>query len=250
MLEKKTKYNIFVAAGWIIFLAAIALFLFTGNTLDILKEIFTGDLSQEELSAKLQELGWQGNVAITVISALQVVCSFFPAEPIQVISGFTFGFWMGTLWCWLGEFIGDSIIFMLRKTFGNHLDYFFNKKLRLDLNKLAQSNKYILIIFILYFLPAIPCGMICFFAASMGIPYRRYIWVTMLGSLPSILVGVGLGQVASASNWMLSICVFAFLIILLVIMMFKKDILFEKLNNYADKHKKTKLPNSKNKPEN
>lgn len=250
MLEKKTKYNIFVAAGWIIFLAAIALFLFTGNTLDILKEVFTSDLSQEQLSDKLQEFGWRGNLTITVISALQVVCSFFPAEPIQVISGFTFGFWMGTLWCWLGEFIGDTVIFMLRKTFGNHLDYFFNKKLRLDLNKLAQSNKYILIIFILYFLPAIPCGMICFFAASMGIPYRRYIWVTMLGSLPSILVGVGLGQVAFATDWVLSICVFAVLLILLVVMMIKKDVLFEKLNNYADKHKKPKLTRRKDHADN
>lgn len=245
-IKKDTKYKLIIIGGWILFLAAVALFLFTGDTMKLLKTVFFNDLSQEELSDTLGDLGWRGYLTVTILSALQVVCSFLSAEPVQVLSGFTFGFWLGVLWCWIGCFIGNTVIFLLKKSFSNQLDHFFNKKLRLDFDKLSRSRKYILIIFIMYILPAIPYGMICFFAASTGMKYRRYTLVTALGSLPSICIGVGLGQVAIASTWTLSVLVFAILMVFLIVVMVKKDILIEKLNNYAEKTKgpKNAIPNT------
>jgi 1-acyl-sn-glycerol-3-phosphate acyltransferase len=79
--------------------------------------------------------------------------------------------------------------------------------------------------------------MICFLAAGLGMNYRRYISVTLLGSLPSACIGVGLGYMAIMSNWIVSVCVFAVLILFAGILVWKKDILFDKLHSYAKRHK-------------
>ena len=71
--------------------------------------------------------------------------------------------------------------------------------------------------------------MICFFAAGLGMRYRRYILVTLLGSLPSVCIGVGLGHMTIMSHWMVSACVFVVLVILVIIMLCKKDLLFAKI---------------------
>ena len=235
-LAKETKYKIYIGIALVVFFALLMLFMFSGDNFDLLKSIFLEEHTNEELRDKLMDFGWRGYITVVVLATLQVVCAFLPAEPVQVLGGLTFGFPVGLLCCWLGVLLGNTAIFLLYKTFGDKLSGFFIKKLHLDLDKIAMSNKCVLIIFILYFLPAIPYGMICFFAASIGIRYRRYIIVTMLGSLPSVCIGVGLGHIAIASNWILSVCIFAALIILLIVMGMKRDYLFSKLNNYAARH--------------
>ena len=236
-IQKQTKNRLWIGIGLIVFLALLMVFVFSGDNYDLLKSVFSDDLSNEELRDKLSEFGWRGYITVVVLALLQVICVVLPAEPVQVLGGLTFGFPIGLLCCWIGVFLGNTAIYLLQKTFGDKLRGFFIKRLGLDLEKIAQSSKCILIIFILYFLPAIPYGMICFFAASIGMSYRRYITITMLGSLPSVCIGVGLGYMAIASNWIVSVCVFGVLLILLAVMMLKKDALFSKLNNFAEKNK-------------
>lgn len=237
-MAMKTRQKLFIGLG----VAAVILLLLTlalsGGNLALLKSLFTKELSNEELSEHLKGFGWRGYTVITALATLQVVCAFLPAEPVQVLGGFTFGFPVGLLCCMLGVLLGNTLIYMLQKIFGDRLRGFFVKKLNLDLEKIARSSKATLIIFILYFLPAIPYGMICFLAASMGMSYRRYITVTALGSLPSVCIGVGLGYMTLATDAVVSLCVFAALILLVVLMVWKKDFFFSKLNGFADKHKK------------
>lgn len=238
-VKKETKHKLYLAVISIVLFVLLMLFMFSGDNFDLLKSLLTSDHSNKELRDKLNDFGWRGYITITILSVLQVVCAFLPAEPIQVLSGLTFGFPVGLLCCWLGVFIGSSIIYQLYNSFGDNLSNFFVKKLHLDLEKIAQSSKCVLIIFILFFLPAIPYGMICFFAASTKMSYRRYITVTMLGALPSVCIGVALGYMTIASHWVLSVCIFAVLIILLIIMSIKRDLLFSKINTYAEKTKGT-----------
>ena len=238
-MRQQTKQKLYIAFGVVAILALLMLLAFSGDNFDLLKRLLTQDYSNEQLRAQLKEFGWRGYVVITVLAMLQVICTFLPAEPVQVLGGFTFGFPVGLLLCMIGVLVGNTLIYMLQSIFGDRLRGFFIKKLHLDLETIAQSSKCVLVIFILYFLPAIPYGMICFFAASTGMSYRRYITVTMLGSLPSVCIGVGLGYMTVVSSWIVSVCIFAVLILLVIVIFWKKDVLFGKLNTYAGKHKKT-----------
>ena len=245
---KLTKQKFLIAFGVVIIFTLLIVFALSGGNFEILKSLFIQDLSNEETKELLSGFGWRGYIVIAAISLLQVVFAFLPAEPVQVLAGVTFSFPIALLCCVVGVFLGNTLIFMLQKTFGDQLRGFFIKKLNLDLEQIAQSSKAVLIIYILYFLPAIPYGMICFFAASLGMSYRRYITVTLLGSLPSVCIGVGLGHMAITSNWVVSVSVFAVLILLVGIMFLKRDLLFKKLNNFAARNKAQ--PKNKVKPVN
>ncbi len=236
-IKKEIKYKIYIAFSLLIIFALLAFFVLSGDNFSLLKSVFLDDLSNEQLKDTLKGFGWRGYITIVVLTIIQIVCSFLPAEPVQVLSGLTFGFPVGLLCCSIGILLGNTTIFLLHKSFGDKLRSFFVKKLHLDFDKIAKSSKCVLIIFILYILPAIPYGMICFFAATTNMSYRRYITVTMLGSLPSACIGVGLGYVAIESNWIISVCIFALLVVTLIILGLKRDILFDKVNRFADKHK-------------
>jgi len=237
--NQQIKQKLMIAIGAAIALGVLVFLALSGSNSEILEHLFTEKFSQEELSQRLMAFGWRGYTVIAVLAALQLICTFFPAEPVQVLAGFSFGFPVGLLCCMAGVLLGSTLIYMLQKIFGDRLRGFFIKKLNLDLEKIAKSSKVIVIIFILYFLPAIPYGMICFFAASMGMSYRRYITVMMLGALPSVCIGVSLGYVAIVSSWVVTVCIFALLILMMILIFWKKDLLFCRLNQYADMHKST-----------
>lgn len=243
-LKQQTKNKIYLALGVMAFVALLMVFAFSGGNFALLKSLFVKELSEEQLRDQLMNFGWRGYITAAALSTLQVVCAFLPAEPAQVLAGFTFGFPVGLLCCMAGVLLGNTIIYLMHRVCGNRLRRFFIKKLNLDLEKIASSSVCTAIIFILYFLPAIPYGMICFFAATTGMKFRRYILVTSLGSLPSVCIGVGLGHVTIASDPLVALCLFGVLIVLLVVMFLMRDKLFSKVNDYADKHKsasKTKV---------
>ena len=247
-VKQRTKHKILIACGVVVILTMLALLALSGGNLTLVKNLFIRDLSNEEMKELLAELGWRGYIVISALSMLQVACTFIPAEPVQVLAGITFVFPIGLVCCMSGILLGNTLIYMLQKTFGDRMRDFFVKKLNLDLEKIAKSSKATFIIFILYFLPAIPYGMICFIAASLGMSYRRYIAVTLIGSLPSVCIGVGLGHMAIMSDWIVSVCVFAVLILLVGILFFKKDVFFGKVNGYAERHKA--IPKNKVRPVN
>ena len=233
--HRKTK--ILIAFCMIIILSLLSLLALSGGNLALIRSLFVKDLSNEEMKDLLSGFGWRGYIVTAALSMLQVVCTFLPAEPVQVLAGVTFFFPIGLLCCMVGVFIGNTLIYMLQKVFGDRLRHFFVKKMNLDLDKIAQSSKAMFIIFLLYFLPAIPYGMICFLAAGLGMPYRRYIAVTTAGALPSVCIGVGLGHMAIMSDWRVSVCVFGVLILLVIVMFWKREMLFARLNSYAERHK-------------
>ena len=219
-------------------IALLCLFLFTGENVQILKTVFTADLSNDEIQDMLSEIGWRGYITIAILAMLQVVVAVLPAEPVQVIAGLTFGLPIGILCCTVGVIIGNTIIYILYKIYGDRMSSYFDKKLDIDVESAGKTGKIAAVIFILYFLPAIPYGMICFLAATMKMKYPRYITVTTLGAIPSVFIGVGLGHVALASSWIISVCVFVVLVALLTVVMIKRDYFVGKVNSYLQNAKK------------
>ncbi|MBR4117137.1 MAG: VTT domain-containing protein [Clostridia bacterium] len=229
--NKKEKW--YITIGFSILLVLLVFFMFSGDNFDILKSLFDKNLTTDELRDRMMGFGVRGYITIVILSMLQVVCAFFPAEPTQVIAGIVFGFPVGLACCILGVVIGNSLIYLLYKTYGDRIGQYFVKNLEFDLEKAANSSRSVFIIFILYFLPAIPYGMICFFAASIGMKYRRFITVTVLGSIPSVCIGVALGHMTLATSWIISVSVFAVLVALIIAISVKRDWFFAKVNEYA-----------------
>lgn len=239
-MNKKLKIKIIVGIGFICFFALLMVFLFYGKNFAVLKSFFEEKPTQAGIKEKMGQFGWRGQVTVAILAMLQVVLTFLPAEPAQVLSGVAYGFWGGFALCTLGVIVGNTAIYLMYQLLGDRLSAYFDKNLNINFKKVSRSGKVTLLVFLLYFLPAIPYGMICFLAATVRMKYPRYILVTVLGSIPSICIGVGLGHMAINSSWKISVAVFLVVVILLIVMFIKKEALFKKVNELVEKKAQVK----------
>ena len=233
-LKKAIKGHIKLWSGvaFAIIFAGLMLFLFSGENLPILKALVTETTKKEDVRESLSQLGWRGYVTVAILSMLQVILTFLPAEPVQVVSGIAFGFLGGFLACLAGVVLGNTVVFVMYRLYGQRLTEYFAKSVEFDFDIARRSRKVAWIVFLLYFLPAIPYGMICLFAASLGMRYPRYLFLTVLGSIPSIIIGVELGDLAIAASLWISLAVFLALLTLLAILVHYRSAIFKKLNAY------------------
>lgn len=238
--SKQKKLKIYTAIAFILVLIGLTVFLLADGNIKILQEVFKEDVTKEEVRTSLAQFSWRGYITLGILSMFQVVFTFLPAEPVQVISGISFGLCKGGLICLSGVFVGNTIIYILYKIYGHRLTEYFEQNAEFDFETAKNSSQIALIVFILYFLPAIPYGMICFFTASLDLKYPKYILLTTIGAIPSILIGVGLGHLAIATSWILSIVVFAILIVLLVLLFKNRSKVFKKVNEFMKNKEKQK----------
>lgn len=232
MAKPRLKRKIFTAIAFFFLFIGLMVFLFSGDNFEVLKELFNNNLTKDEIQTTLGKLGYKGYITIGILSMLQVVLTFLPAEPVQVMSGVAFGLWKGGLICLTGVFVGNIVIFILYKIYGDKLNDYFHKNAEFDFDAARNSPKVALVVFILYFLPAIPYGLICFFTASLNTKFPKYIVLTTLGSIPSILIGVGLGHIAIAASWAISFLVLGVLVTLLILLYRYKSQVFKKVNEF------------------
>ena len=89
---KKAAYKVLSIVISVVLFALLLLFLVSGDNFDLLKSLFAEEHTKEELRDKLASFGMRGYVTIALLSMLQVIMAVLPAEPVQVLSGITFGF--------------------------------------------------------------------------------------------------------------------------------------------------------------
>jgi uncharacterized membrane protein YdjX (TVP38/TMEM64 family) len=117
-MEKQTsnkKIKIWVALITVVIFIGLMFFLFSGDNSQILKKVFKSGATKDEIREALSGFGWRGYITLGVLSMLQVVLTFLPAEPVQVISGLSFGILNGGLICLAGVFVGNTLIYVLYK---------------------------------------------------------------------------------------------------------------------------------------
>jgi len=108
--KQHIKVKMLIAFSMIIILSLLALLALSGGNMALIKSLFVKDLSNEEMKELLAGFGWRGYIVISALSMLQVVCTFLPAEPVQVLAGVTFPFPIGLLCCMVGVLIGNTLI--------------------------------------------------------------------------------------------------------------------------------------------
>ena len=230
------KAKIITALALVPILILTGVLLFAGDNFNIIKGALSDKVPAEEAQEQLRQLGTRGHLAVSILSMLQVVLTFMPSEPVQVLSGLAFGIPIGLAACVFGVFLGNTLIFILYKVYGDKLRDYLGSKLDIDLSRAGASGRLALFIFILYLLPAIPYGMICFLAASMDMKFTRYTLITIIGTIPSELIGVALGHIAVSTSWILSVAVFIVLVIILAIVMKKRNQIFDYVNKLLAKN--------------
>ena len=136
--------------------------------------------------------------------------AFIPGEPLEIGAGYAFGFWEGTLLCMIGVAVGSLLVFALVRRFGVRLvETFFSENKIHSLRFLQNSRKRDILIFFVMFIPGTPKDLLSYFAGLTDIPMARWLLITTVARLPSVVTSTVGGNAVGEQNYLFAIVVFA-----------------------------------------
>ncbi|MCR5331872.1 MAG: VTT domain-containing protein, partial [Lachnospiraceae bacterium] len=222
--SSRTKERIAV----LIILAAIVIifaFYLKDNALPLLRMQRAHDM--EGARHFLRRKGLRGWISVILVQALQMVIVFVPAEFIQITSGLSYPLPLAILLCDLGGCLGATIIFLLVRSFKYNSSAYEKRRRTIDrLSSGLQDRNTILLIYLLFFMPIIPFGAICYYGSNTKLPFRKYLFTVATGVLPSILASNIMGRAgaffisARLPFWMLLLIIVLLAALLFVLIFF------------------------------
>ncbi len=151
----------------------------------------------EGLSHWIGDLGLIGLAIFVIVLAVSSLF-FFPASPVIIATAAVFGFALGIVGAVLGVGLGASLGFILSRSF---LRKDIAERLRRNPTfraiDLAIEEEGWKVVALLRLCP-IPFGLANYFYGLTGIRFQPYLWTTILGSLPSIVLFCHLGSAGKA----------------------------------------------------
>ena len=85
--KKQKQLKVWMAVLFAALFIGLMFFLFAGDNRAVLKALFQEDVTKDEARDALSRLGVRGYITVGILSMLQVMFTFLPAEPVQVIAG-------------------------------------------------------------------------------------------------------------------------------------------------------------------
>ena len=192
-MKKINKNKIFIFFIAIITLAML-FFFFKDVLIKVIE--YQVDNNPDGLKDLMSEMGLKGLIIVPLVEAMQMVVVFISAEFIQISAGLAFPWYIAVPLCTLGIFIGASVIYLLVNSLKFDSSIFQKSTNKIEsLSKQGKSTQ--LFMYILFVMPIIPFGAICYYGSNSKISYRRYILTCVTGTIPSILSSIFLGKVIS-----------------------------------------------------
>lgn len=190
----------------------------------------------EPLTQRFQEYEFWGPLLIGLTQMFVILLSVFSSEPIQVIAIINYRL-LGILVLIGGIWLGNTIIFLISKHLGDAAKDLFDKKPEEEeeITRLLTSKRASFFIFILYFIPGIPYGLIAATAANTKMKFRRFTIITTLGALPSLIYSTLFSKFIIKGNFLVSLIIFAAVLLLTIIFIFNKKKILKRLATVKEK---------------
>ena len=199
------------------------------------------EINQDFDGAKelLMSKGFIGYATVSVIEALQMVVIFIPAEFIQLTSGMAYPWWVAIILCDIGVMLGATIIYLLVNIFKFDGDI-FNRSSKIEkYAKLSRNRSTIILMYVLFIMPIIPFGAICYYGSNKKVPYYKYLITCGTGVIPSICTSILMGSAIkqfianSLPIWLLILIIIGLAAILFALLAFVLHRFFFKQNEYT-----------------
>ena len=235
--KRKNKIEKIVILSLMILIITILVFFLKDIFIPLIKlEISNNKEGAKEL---LESKGILGFITVSIIEALQMVVIFIPAEFIQLTSGMTYPWFLALILCDLGVMLGSSIIYFIVHVFKFNGDIIYKSSKIERYEKRMKTNNAMLFMYILFIMPIVPFGAVCYYGANKKLPYHKYLFTCATGVIPSIFTSILMGTAVkefienSLPLWLLIIIIIGLASLLFIILSIVLDKIFFKQNDYT-----------------
>lgn len=145
-------------------------------------------------------------LALVGINMAQVLLAFLPGEPIELASGYAFGFWEGTALCLVASGIATSVIYVAVRRWGWRLvGLFFDRSLLDRFSWLEDARRMELAMLAIFLIPGTPKDFLTYFAGLTGMRFVPVVLIATLGRIPSIVTSTVAASAAGDGNWTVAV---------------------------------------------
>lgn len=146
-------------------------------------------------------------LAMLGINIVQVLLAFLPGEPVELASGYAFGFWEGTALCLVASGLATSAIYWATRRWGWKLvGLFFDRSLFDRFSWLKSAKRLELIMFIVFLIPGTPKDFLTYFAGLTNMRFLPVVLIATFGRIPSIATSTITASAVGSGNWPLVAC--------------------------------------------
>lgn len=146
-------------------------------------------------------------LAMLGINIVQVLLAFLPGEPVELASGYAFGFWEGTALCLVASGLATSVIYWATRRWGWKLvGLFFDRSLFDRFSWLKSAKRLELIMLVVFLIPGTPKDFLTYFAGLTNMRFLPVVLIATFGRIPSIVTSTITASAVGAGNWTLVAC--------------------------------------------
>ena len=157
---------------------------------------------------------------------LQVVVFVLPGDAVNMVGGFIFGIYMGSILSIIGVFIGTIIAFFIARWLGYGFVSRFIKPKKLEsITHLLNSNAGTLSLFVICNLPFVPKDILMYCAGLTPVKPSRVLTIYCLSRIPGIMIWTSVGAQVYNQSILGLVITFAILaVFLMAIILLKRKI--------------------------
>ena len=199
--KKKVIAGILMAVA-IVIIALVCIFV----GIPLIKMAGEPDKFREWVEAK----GIWGPILYVALVIFQILIAFIPGEPLEIVAGYVFGTFKGTILCIAAASLGSIIVLLLVRKFGKALlEIYFDKEKIEGLKFLQSSEKKIVIFLILFIVPGTPKDLLCYYGGLTDISMPLLIFICTVCRFPSIITSTIGGNALGTGEYGFAVIVFA-----------------------------------------
>lgn len=147
---------------------------------------------------------------------LQVILAFLPGEPIELASGYAFGFLEGTLLCLAASALARSLIYWTVRARGwRVVGLFFDRSHLERFRWLQDARRVELAMFVVFLIPGTPKDFLTYFAGLTRMRYPAVLLISTVGTIPSVVTSTAAASAFGSGDYGLAIAVVAVAAVLL-----------------------------------
>lgn len=169
-------------------LLSIILILIIGS---IIYKILNMNINPSDIQKYVTSFGKLAPLVYIVMFAL-VPLTLFPDSVLAIGGGLIFGLAKGYLYTLIGALLGASLSFYISRKLGRNFVKKITKE-KLDTIEEMINSKGFFVILLLRLIPLFPFDIISYGAGLTNIKYRDFLFATIVGTIPGILVFTNIG---------------------------------------------------------